>query len=155
MLRSFQRLASEPDAPVKQQATNAKDAVAWLQSAQVKLTDARQTAVSSGTRMDAAWDAVLMACLAVAAAQGWRITSDKGHHAAALEGAAQAVSLSVMAFDELDTLRDWRNRKYRAGFQVDTDELTEALELVASYLKIVANWFAEHHAKLLTRGLQP
>ena len=39
MLRSFQRLASEPGAPVKQQATNAKDAVAWLQSAQVKLTD--------------------------------------------------------------------------------------------------------------------
>jgi hypothetical protein len=27
MLRSFQRLASEPDAPVKQQATNAKDAL--------------------------------------------------------------------------------------------------------------------------------
>lgn len=53
MLRSFQRLANEPDAPVKQQATNAKDAVAWLQSAQVKLTDAQQTSVSSGTRMDA------------------------------------------------------------------------------------------------------
>jgi hypothetical protein len=60
-----------------------------------------------------------------------------------------------MAFDELDTLRDWRNRKYRAGFQVDTDELTEALGLVESFLKTVANWFAEHHAKLLTRGLQP
>lgn len=27
MLLSFQRLASEPDAPVKQQATNAKDAL--------------------------------------------------------------------------------------------------------------------------------
>ena len=62
MLRSFQALASEPDAPVKQQASNAKDAVAWLQSAQIKLTDAQQTAVSSGTRMDAAWDAVLMPC---------------------------------------------------------------------------------------------
>lgn len=155
MLRSFQRLASEPDAPVKPLATNAKDVVAWLQSAQVKLTDAQQTAVSSGTRMDAAWDAVLMACLAVAAAQGWRITSDKGHHAAALEGAAQAVSLSVMAFDELDTLRDWRNRKYRAGFQVDSVELAEAIELVATFLNTVAHWFAEHHAKLLTRGLQP
>lgn len=53
MLRSFQRLTSEPDAPVKQQATNAKHAVAWLQSAQVKLTDAQQATVSLGTRMDA------------------------------------------------------------------------------------------------------
>lgn len=155
MLRSFQRLASEPDAAVKPQATNARDAVAWLQSAQVKLTDAQQTAVSSGTRMDAAWDAVLMACLAVAAAQGWRVTSDKGHHAAALEGAGEAVSLSMKAFDELDTLRDWRNRKYRAGFQVDAHELVEALVLVESFLKTVADWFAEHHAQLLARGLKP
>lgn len=155
MLRSFHHLATEPDAPVKQQATNARDCVAWLQGAQVKLTDARQTAVSAGTRMDAAWDAVFMACMAVAAAQGWRITSGHGHHVAALEGAAQAVSLSIMSFDELDTLRDWRNRKYRAGFQVDAQELAEALELVESFLKTVADWFAERHANLLARGMQP
>ena len=104
MLRSFQQLAREPGAAIKAQATNAKDAVTWLKQAQVKLNDARQTAVSEGTRMDA----VLMACLAVACAQGWRITSDKGHHALALEGAAQAV----------------------------------------------AQWFAEHHATLMARGLQ-
>jgi tellurite resistance protein len=53
-------------------------------------------------------DAVLMACLAVACAQGWRITRDKGHHALALEGAAQTL----------------------------------------------AQWFAEHHATLMARGLQ-
>lgn len=79
MLRSFQRLASEPDSPVKQQATNAKDAVSWLKQAQVKLNNAQQSTVSEGTRMDATWDAVLMACLAVVSAQGWRLTSDKGH----------------------------------------------------------------------------
>ena len=154
MLRSFQQLAREPDAAIKVQATNANDAVSWLKQAQVKLKDARQTAVSEGTRMDAAWDAVLMACSAVACAQGWRITSDKGHHALALEGAAQAVALSMSRYDELDTLRDWRNRKYRAGYEVQPDELTEALGWVEPFLNGVAQWFAEHHPTLMTRGLQ-
>ena len=151
MLRSFQQLAREPDAAIKAQATNANDAVSWLKQAQVKLHDARQTAVSEGTRMDA----VLMACLAVACAQGWRITSDKGHHALALEGAAQAVALSMSHYDELDTLRDWRNRKYRAGYEVQADELNEALGWVEPFLSGVAQWFAERHATLMARGLQP
>lgn len=155
MLRSFQRLASEPDSPVKQQATNAKDAVSWLKQAQVKLNDAQQSTVSEGTRMDATWDAVLMACLAVACAQGWRLTSDKGHHAAALEGASQALGLSVNNYDELDTLRDWRNRKYRAGYSVLPDELAEAIELVEPFLKTVADWFYRQHAPMLKRGLAP
>src|SRR5690606_20354816 len=112
------------------QPANARDVVAWLEAAQVKLQDAQQTVVSAGTRMDAAWDAVLLACLAVACAQGWRATSDKGHHAAVLEGAAQAVGLGQARYDELDALRDWRNRKYRAGQFSTIEEVNEAIALV-------------------------
>ena len=72
MLRSFKQLGSEPDTPLKPQAANARDVLAWLQAAQVKLNDAKQTVVSAGTRLDAAWDAVLLGCLAVACAQGRR-----------------------------------------------------------------------------------
>lgn len=57
MLRSFKQLANEPDAPLKPLAPNARDVVAWLHAAQVKLNDAQQAVVSTGTRMDAAWDA--------------------------------------------------------------------------------------------------
>jgi hypothetical protein len=83
MLKSFRQLAAEPGAPLKSQPENARDVVAWLQQAQVKLQDARQAIVSPGTRMDAAWDAVLLSSLAVACAEGWRATSDRGHHAVA------------------------------------------------------------------------
>ena len=76
--------------------------VAWLQQAQVKLRDARQTIVSPGTRMDAAWDAVLLASLAVACAEGWRATSDRGHHAVAFEGAAHAAGLGQARFDPVN-----------------------------------------------------
>jgi hypothetical protein len=153
MLRSFKHLASEPDSPLKPLSANARDVVAWLQAAQVKLQDAQQAVVSPGTRMDAAWDAVLLACLAVACAQGWRATSDKGHHAAVFEGAAQAVGLGQSRFDEIDALRDWRNRKYRAGQFSTIAEVTEAIALVTPFQADVASWFANQHPTLLKQGL--
>jgi hypothetical protein len=153
MLRSFKQLASEPDAPLKPLAANARDVVAWLHAAEVKLSDAQQTVVSAGTRMDAAWDAVLLACLAVACAQGWRATSDKGHHAAVFEGAAQAMGLGQNRYDELDALRDWRNRKYRAGQFSTLAEVEEAIALVKPFQADMATWFANQHAVLMKRGL--
>ncbi|HSW04189.1 hypothetical protein [Aquabacterium sp.] len=153
MLKSFKQLAAEPDAPLKPQPANARDVVAWLQQAQVKLQDARQAAVSAGTRMDAAWDAVLLSSLAVACAEGWRATSDRGHHAVAFEGAAHAVGLGQARFDTLDALRDWRNRKYRAGLVSTADEAREAVALAEPWLADVATWFAAAHPALLKQGL--
>jgi hypothetical protein len=153
MLRSFDELAGAPDSPLKPQPANARDVVAWLQAAQVKLQDAHQTVVSPGTRMDAAWDAVLLACLAVACAQGWRANSDKGHHAAVFQGAAQAMRLSQSRFDALDALRDWRNRKYRAGQLTTSAEVDEAIALVKPFQADVARWFADAHPALMKQGL--
>jgi tellurite resistance protein len=152
---SFQELAAEPGAPLKRQAANGRDAVHWLQQATVKLADARQTVISANTRMDAAWDAVLMACLAVACAEGWRATSDKGHHQVVLEGTAAALGLAQSRLDELDTLRDWRNRKYRAGFNVEAEELAEAIAWVEPFLEEVGRWFKREKAALVKQGLAP
>jgi tellurite resistance protein len=140
---SFQELAAEPGAPLKRQPANGRDAVHWLKQASVKLVDAQQSVISANTRMDAAWDAVLMACLAVACAEGWRATSDKGHHQVVLEGTAAAIGLSQFRLDELDTLRDWRNRKYRAGFNVEPEELAEAIAWVAPFLDEVGAGFRD------------
>jgi tellurite resistance protein len=152
---SFQELAAEPGAPLKRQAANGRDAMHWLQQATVKLADARQTVISANTRMDAAWDAVLMACLAVACAEGWRATSDKGHHQVVLEGTAAALGLAQSRLDELDTLRDWRNRKYRAGFNVEAEELAEAIAWVEPFLEEVGRWFKREKAALVKQGLAP
>jgi tellurite resistance protein len=154
-MRSFRTLAAEPGAPLKPQPANGRDAMHWLRQASVKLTDAQQTVISANTRMDAAWDAVLMACLAVACAEGWRATSDKGHHQVALEGTAAAIGLSQSRLDELDTLRDWRNRKYRAGFNVESEELGEAIAWVLPFLDDVGRWFKREKAALVKQGLAP
>ena len=152
MLQSFEQLATAPGAPLKRQPANAQDVLAWLEAAQVKLQDAQLAVVSPGTRMDAAWDAVLLACLAVACAQGWRATSDKGHHEAVLQGTVQAVGLSQTRFDELDAMRDWRNRKYRAGQFSTIEEVNEAVALVRPFQADVATWFASRHSILMKQG---
>lgn len=154
-MMSFQELAAEPGAPLKRQPANGRDAVHWLKQASVKLADAKQSVISANTRMDAAWDAVLMACLAVACAEGWRATSDKGHHQVVLEGTAAAIGLSQSRLDELDTLRDWRNRKYRAGFSVEPGELDEAIAWVEPFLNEVGRWFQGQHGALVKQGLSP
>lgn len=107
MLQSFHELSAQPDSPLRRQAPNGLDVMSWLQHAHLKLQDAGLSAVSPATRLDAAYDAVLFCCLAVASAQGYRAGSEKGHHAVVLEGAAQAMGLTVLQFDQLDTLRDW------------------------------------------------
>lgn len=124
-----------------------------MQAAQVKLQDAQQKVVSAGTRLDAAWDAVLLACLAVACAEGWRATSERGHHAAALEGAVRAVNLGQGRSDELDALREWRNRKYRAGQLSTPQEVDEAIALVTPFQQDVATWFASAHPALIKQGM--
>jgi len=153
MLRSFRQLAGEPDTPLKPQPVNARDVVSWLQAAQQKLQDAQQTVVSAGTRMDAAWDAVLLACLAVACAEGWRAGSDKGHHAAVFEGAAHALGLGQGRFDQIDALRDWRNRKYRAGQFTTVEEVNEAIVLVRPFQAEAAEWFERKHPTLIKQGM--
>ena len=153
MLRSFDQLAAEPGTPLRNQAPNARDVKAWLTQAQAKLNDARIAQVSAPTRMDAAYDAVLFCALAVACAQGWRAGSEKGHHAVVLEGAAQAIGWGELGFDELDTLRDWRSRKYRAGFDIKPDEVNEAIAMATPFLEQVGEWFLSRQAKLLKQAV--
>ncbi|HSI56928.1 MAG TPA: hypothetical protein VLA16_05185 [Ideonella sp.] len=68
MLQSFKQLSAEPGTPLRQQPPNGRDVLAWLQQAQLKLQDAGIAQVSVTTRLDAAYDAVLFCCLAVACA---------------------------------------------------------------------------------------
>lgn len=154
-MRTFQELIACPDTPLRRQAANGVDVMAWLKQAQLTLLDAKMTAVSPVTRMDAAYDAVLFCCLAVACAQGYRCGSERGHHAVVLEGAVKAMGLGSMQYDALDTLRDWRNRKYRGGLRADPREVDEAIEIVEPFLATVADWFAANHAQLLKRASGP
>jgi hypothetical protein len=69
------------------------------------------------------------------------------------EGAAQALGLPQRRVDEFDTLRDWRNRKYRAGKLSTVAEVEEAIALVMPFQSDIADWFAKRHPDMLKQGL--
>ena len=154
MLLSFKQLSAEPGSPLEKRPANGVDVMTWLEQAHAKLADARVTTISLSTRLDAAYDAVLFCCLAVACAEGYRAGSEKGHHVVVLKGAAQALGLGETRFDEVDTLRDWRSRKYRSGFKVEPYEVDEAIAIAEPFLADVAQWFGANHATLLKQAAQ-
>ena len=55
--------------------------------------------------------------------------------------------------NELDALRGWRNRKYRAGQFSTPAEVEEAVALVKPFQASVATWFADQHPVLMKQGM--
>ncbi len=121
----------------------------WLRAADEKLEDAQNGSVSKGTRMDAAYDVVLCCGLAVLSAQGWRASSEPGHHAEVLETMAAALGLRQAQFDELDAVRGWRHRKYRGALSPQDSELKTALDWARRIHERTESWLAANHSRLL------
>jgi hypothetical protein len=121
----------------------------WLRAADEKLKDAENGTVSKGTRMDAAYDVVLCCGLTVLSAQGWRASSEPGHHAEVLEAASAALGLKQTQFDELDAVRGWRHRKYRGALTPEDAELATALDWAKRIRERTGDWLAANHSRLL------
>jgi len=69
------------------------------------------------------------------------------------EGAAHALGLGQGSFDQIDALRDWRNRKYRAGQFTTVEEVNEAIVLVRPFQAEAAEWFERKHPTLIKQGM--
>jgi len=98
--------------------------------------------------MEAAYDVVFLAALAVLAASGYRVNSKPGHHEVALEAASSVIGLSTHRYDEIEAMRRWRNRKY-GGFLATQADVDDALIIAEKFQQDVELWFAQHHATLL------
>jgi len=127
--RSLEQLARDEPSLVRRERTfNKRTVQEWLAGAVAKLDDAQRSANSGPTRMDAAYDVLLFSALALFASGGFRITSSPGHHAIALEGMAHLLNLSQAVFDEIDAVREWRNRKYAGAFFVSDEDVKDAID---------------------------
>lgn len=119
-----------------------KDAIRnWVDIAQKKIGDADNVAVSNGTRLHAAYDAVMVLSQAVLSANGWKMTGEPGHHQQTLEAACALTGASQPTFDAVDAIREMRNGQYdaREPTSGDVDFARKTLErLVPSLLAHVA-----------------
>jgi len=120
-----------------------------LKSALQKFADAQRTENAGTTRLEAAYDAILMSALAIFGAQGFRVTSEQGHHKIALEGLAAELRLSQTFVDEIELLRDIRHLKYTGITHVKPADLTTALEMATRVLNETEAWLVQKFPDLL------
>ncbi|WP_076999955.1 HEPN domain-containing protein [Variovorax sp. KK3] len=143
-------LLNTPGTPLERISTVNKSAVqGWLTEAGRKLEDARRSANSTSTRMDAAYDAVFFCALGVLAARGVRVTSRAGHHDAGLEAAAAVMNLSIRLQDQAEALKDWRNRKYQGAFTAKERDVEDALATAREYMEATSAWLQQSKPDLL------
>lgn len=125
--------------------TNKQAIQGWVQIAKGKVADADRAENSPSTRFGAAYDAVLNLSFAVLSAQGWRASSEPGHHAETLEAACAYARVGQGAFDSIDAVREVRRNQYGGAPPADEDVkraiaamerlVPELLALLGDYLK--------------------
>lgn len=149
-LRNPAKLAREEPRLVRAERTINKGTVQdLLKSATLKFADAERAANFGATRIEAAYDAILIAALAVFAAQGLRVTSEAGHHQVALEGLAAELRLSQALVDEISELREIRNKKYTGLAHINPADIKAALDIAKRVLSETAAWLSTNHPDLL------
>lgn len=151
-LKSFDELSQQVNSPLQpERQINIEQIQDWVREAAGKIDDAQRPENTSSTRMDAAYDAVLFASLAIAQAMKYRVKSKEGHHIVALEGAARAIGYTQAKFDEIDALREWRNRKYSAGFTARLQDMADAVATASAYLSLSVAWLQEKFPQIRER----
>lgn len=148
--RSPATLARDEPRTVRAERTINKGTVQdLLKSATLKFADAQREANSGATRLEAAYDAILMAALAVFAARGFRVTSEPGHHLVALEGLAAELRLAQPLVDEISELREIRNKKYTGLAHVNPADIKAALAMATRVLSGTEAWLAACYPEML------
>ena len=122
-----------------------------LQSAVMKFKDAGVRDASGPTRLEAAYDAILFCALALFAAQGFRVTSQQGHHQVALEGMAGELALSETTYDEIVALSTLRNTKYTGFLTVSDADLALSLKHAQRVLNDTEAWLLKHNPNLFKK----
>ena len=147
--KPFQIAREEPRLVRQERGMNKAQVQSFLMSALQKLKDAQRESNSGPTRLEAAYDAMLMCGHAVFAAQKLRPTSEPGHHDAVLEGLAAELQLSQTYVDEIDSIKTIRHTKYTGLLNVSSADMKLALAHAQRVLEQTEGWFKANAADLL------
>ena len=122
-----------------------------LAAAERNLADARVTAISSETRFDAAYKAIMQAALAALMAHGYRPdTKRPGHHVTVVQGLALTIGLAAPRVQVLDTLRRQRNVSDYTGEDIDSSTAEHCIDEAMRLLADVKGWLKAERPDLLT-----
>jgi hypothetical protein len=124
-----------------------------LAGAARNLEDARVAAVSTETRFDAAYKAIMQAALAALKANGFRPNTNRpGHHLTVIQSLPLTIGLEKTKVLVLDTLRRKRNTLDYTGEEVDSASLVHCIAAAENLLKEVQAWLKAERSELYGSG---
>ncbi len=123
-----------------------------IAAAQRNLRDARVAGLSSETRFDAAYRAVMQCGLAALMAKGFRpSTNEPGHHATVIQSLTITIALPNERWIVLDKLRRLRNLSDYSGMDISAQEAASCIRSAESLLASFEAWLRTNRPELLNR----
>lgn len=113
------------------------------------LKDARHSDISSETRFDIAYKAVMQCALIAVMANGFRpSTSEPGHHTTVIQSLPKTVGLLNERVIVLDKLRKKRNLSDYSGEGIGDEEAAACLRAAEDLAATVEQWLRTHRPEL-------
>ena len=121
-----------------------------LTSAERSIADARQTAISPETRLDAAYRAITQLCMVALWANGYRPSKSRpGHHQTMIQSLVHSVELDLGQMLLLDTFRVKRNAIDYTGDDVDEASVEECIGAADRLFGHLTGWLSDNKPELL------
>jgi hypothetical protein len=128
---------------LKAHAADERELARLLESAEVALNDAKLASLSSTSRLDLAYRAIMQAALAAVLANGYRpSTSEPGHHQLLLQTLPKTIGLASERVRVLEAFRKARNQNDYRGIPVSDATARECAEEAGRLLADVRAWRA-------------
>lgn len=128
---------------------NAAEIERLLAAAARNLIDADSNAISSETRFDAAYKAIMQVALAALMANSYRPDTNRpGHHITVVQGLVHTIGLSTARVNVLDTLRRMRNLSDYTGDDIDDSSAAHCRGEAMQLLRDVNAWLKQHHPEI-------
>lgn len=126
---------------LKAHAADEREIVRLLDSAQRGLKDAGVASLSSDSRLDLAYRAMMQAALAAVLANGYRpSTSEPGHHQLLLQTLPKTIGMASGRVQVLEAFRKARNQSDYRGVPVSDAMARECAEHAQRLLAEVRGW---------------
>lgn len=130
--------------------SNKEEISRLMAAAQRNIKDAHVAEVSTSTRFDAAYKAIMQSALVAVRASGYRpSTNEPGHHATMIQTLPLTIGLPRERMILLDSLRKKRNLNDYNGDGVSEEETATCVKEAEALLADVMVWLKDNHPELL------
>ena len=146
-MKSLEDFVKARSAVFRQRAADPHAIRNFIQESDDKAAAARNDKDKPGNRVDSAYDAIHMMCLACLGAENYRTTAEQGHHRELLEAICQRIGGGQGLLDRAEALMEARNRKYTGAGRTAQDA-QDAVKVMEEFLTQAEAWIKPKLAKL-------